>query len=99
MSNSKDMSFLDHLEELRWHIIRSTIAVLLVAVLAFLAKDIIFDQIIFGPKRGKLLLVMNYFVQFLNHLEVMPFVLKNFHLEFKAEQFQGNFLLIFGHLF
>ena len=52
MSNSKDMSFLDHLEELRWHIIRSTIAVLLVAVVAFLAKDLIFDQIIFGPKRG-----------------------------------------------
>jgi sec-independent protein translocase protein TatC len=44
MSNSKDMSFLDHLEELRWHIIRSTIAVLIVAVLAFLAKDIIFSH-------------------------------------------------------
>ena len=95
MSNSKDMSFLDHLEELRWHIIRSTIAVLIVAVLAFLAKDIIFDQIIFGPKRG-ILLVMSYFVQFLNHLEVMPSVLMNSHLEFKAEQYQGNFLLIFG---
>ena len=53
MSNSsRDMSFLDHLEELRWHIIRSTISVLLVAVIAFLAKDIIFDQIIFGPKKG-----------------------------------------------
>ena len=52
MSNSKDMSFLDHLEELRWHIIRSTIAVLLVAIVAFLAKDIIFDLIIFGPKKG-----------------------------------------------
>ena len=53
MSNgSKDMSFLDHLEELRWHIIRSTISVLIVAVVAFLAKDIIFDQIIFGPKKG-----------------------------------------------
>ncbi len=49
---SGDMSFLDHLEELRWHIIRSTISVLLVAILAFLAKDIIFDQIIFGPKKG-----------------------------------------------
>ena len=53
MNNSSgDMSFLDHLEELRWHIIRSTISVLLVAVIAFLAKDIIFDQIIFGPKKG-----------------------------------------------
>ena len=55
MSKSRDMSFLDHLEELRWHIIRSTIAILLVAVVAFLAKDIIFDQIIFGPKKGCLL--------------------------------------------
>ena len=53
MSNpSRDMSFLDHLEELRWHIIRSTISVLLVAIVAFLSKDIIFDQIIFGPKKG-----------------------------------------------
>ena len=53
MNNSSgDMSFLDHLEELRWHIIRSTISVLLVAVIAFLAKDVIFDQIIFGPKKG-----------------------------------------------
>ena len=52
MSNTKDMSFLDHLEELRWHIIRSTISVLIVAVFAFLAKEIIFDLIIFGPKKG-----------------------------------------------
>ena len=52
MSKSRDMSFLDHLEELRWHILRSTISILLFATVAFLAKDIIFDQIIFGPKKG-----------------------------------------------
>lgn len=34
----KEMSFLDHLEELRWHLIRSTLAVLIVAVAAFIAK-------------------------------------------------------------
>lgn len=52
MTNQKDeMSFLDHLEELRWHLIRSTIAVLIVAVLAFIYKDYIF-AIIFGPKQG-----------------------------------------------
>ncbi|MEQ9007144.1 MAG: twin-arginine translocase subunit TatC, partial [Ekhidna sp.] len=27
MSDEKEMSFLDHLEELRWHIIRSLIAI------------------------------------------------------------------------
>ena len=37
MSKSREMSFLDHLEELRWHILRSTISILLFATVAFLA--------------------------------------------------------------
>lgn len=48
----KEMSFLDHLEELRWHLIRATLAVVLVACAAFLAKNFIFDVIIFGPKNA-----------------------------------------------
>lgn len=44
------MSFLQHLEELRWHLVRSTIAILVGAILAFVFKNIIFDVIIFGPK-------------------------------------------------
>ena len=48
----KDMSFLDHLEELRWHLIRATIAVVSMGFVAFLMKDFIFDGIIFGPKRA-----------------------------------------------
>ena len=46
MSKSKDMSFLDHLEELRWHLIRSVISILIFGFIAFLAKEIIFDIII-----------------------------------------------------
>ena len=52
MSKYKDMSFLDHLEELRWHLIRSVISILIFGFIAFLAKEIIFDIIIFGPKKG-----------------------------------------------
>ena len=53
MSDSveKEMSFLDHLEELRWHIVRSLIAILVFAVGAFVAKKIIFHDIILGPSR------------------------------------------------
>ncbi len=50
MSPKKEMSFLDHLEELRWHLIRSVIAIVLVGVVAFIFKDFIFDKILFGPK-------------------------------------------------
>lgn len=46
----KEMSFLEHLEVLRWHIVRSFLAVLVFAILAFIFKDIIFDEIILKPK-------------------------------------------------
>jgi len=52
MSTNKEMSFLQHLEALRWHLIRSTIAILLFATLAFIFKDILFDQIILAPGRA-----------------------------------------------
>jgi len=45
-----EMSFLDHLEELRWHLIRSVLAVMVMAVLAFVFQDFIFTEIIFKPK-------------------------------------------------
>jgi len=51
-SNPNEMSFLDHLEELRWHLIRSTIAVVLIGSVAFLLDDFIFDTILFGPKKA-----------------------------------------------
>lgn len=43
------MSFLDHLEELRWMLVRSTIAIVLIAIVTFFVSDYIFDVIIFGP--------------------------------------------------
>lgn len=50
MSEKDEMSFLGHLEELRWHLIRATLAVVIVAVVAFVFKDFIFDVLLFGPK-------------------------------------------------
>lgn len=46
---AKEMSFLDHLEELRWHLIRSTVAVVIIGVAAFIAKSFIFDTLLMGP--------------------------------------------------
>ncbi|PKP13253.1 MAG: twin-arginine translocase subunit TatC [Bacteroidetes bacterium HGW-Bacteroidetes-3] len=46
----KDMSFLDHVEELRWHLVRSSAAIFVFGIIAFLMKDFIFNKIIFAPK-------------------------------------------------
>ena len=51
MKNPNEMSFLDHLEDLRWHLIRSCLSILILASIAFMTKDFIFDTIIFGPKK------------------------------------------------
>ena len=50
-SQDREMSFVDHLEELRWHIVRSLIAVLVIAVVIFLYMDVFFDTVIMGPLR------------------------------------------------
>jgi sec-independent protein translocase protein TatC len=52
---AKEMSFLDHLEDLRWHLLRSVIAILLAGVAAFVAKDFVFDVLLFGPKNNDFL--------------------------------------------
>lgn len=43
------MSFIDHLEALRWHIIRSLLVIVILAILMFIYIDWIFDTIIMGP--------------------------------------------------
>lgn len=44
-----EMSFLQHLEELRWHLVRSAIVIVVLAVTAFVMNDFVFDTVIFGP--------------------------------------------------
>jgi sec-independent protein translocase protein TatC len=46
----KEMSFLEHLEELRWHIIRSILAIVVFMIIAFIFKNFLFGTIILGPK-------------------------------------------------
>ena len=46
-----EMSFLDHLEELRWHLIRSLTAIFVFAIAAFASKGVIFGEIILGPSK------------------------------------------------
>lgn len=46
-----EMSFFEHIEVLRWHIIRSVVALFVFAILAFTFYDFVFNDIIMGPKR------------------------------------------------
>lgn len=49
-NKEKDLPFLAHLEELRWHVIRAIIALVIFASVAFIYKGVIFDEIILKPR-------------------------------------------------
>lgn len=46
-----EMSFFQHLEALRWHLIRSVAVVVFLGLSAFFMNDFLFDTVIFGPLR------------------------------------------------
>ncbi len=45
----KEMTFLQHLEALRWHLVRSAAVIMIFAISAFCMNDFVFDTVIFGP--------------------------------------------------
>lgn len=47
----KEMTFLEHLEELRWHLIRSVAAIVILSIAVFIAKDVVWHSVILAPSR------------------------------------------------
>ncbi|MDC9721387.1 MAG: twin-arginine translocase subunit TatC [Urechidicola sp.] len=47
-----EMSFLDHLEELRWHLVRSTLAIFVVAIVIFTFRETVYDDFLLAHLEG-----------------------------------------------
>ena len=52
LGQPQEMSFIDHLEALRWHIIRAAISIVVFASIAFFSKEFLFHDLILGPSRA-----------------------------------------------
>ncbi len=50
-NDKKEMGFFDHIEALRWNIMRSAIVIVVFSIVAFTQKKFIFDDLLFGPTR------------------------------------------------
>ena len=111
MKNKEEMSFLDHLEILRWHLIRSGIAILLFSILAFIFKEIIFDVVLLAPKDPNFL-TYRFLCNISQALGLgdalcikeSPFSLMNINMagQFSAHlltSFYAGFILAFPHVF
>lgn len=51
-SSENEMSFLEHLEELRWHLVRSVVVIVVLGGIAFVFKQVVFDSIIMAPSKS-----------------------------------------------
>ena len=49
-NNTDEMTFWEHLEDLRWVFIRSLIAIIVISIIAFLNKTFVFEHILLAPK-------------------------------------------------
>lgn len=50
--DSAEMSFLEHLEVFRWHLVRSSIAIAVFTIVAFVFKSFVFDTIILAQTKS-----------------------------------------------
>ncbi len=66
-TEQKEMSFFDHLEELRWRIFRTGGVVLLFSLFAFVFKGFVFDNIIFAPTYSDFI-AYEYWCDLINYL-------------------------------
>lgn len=98
--NLNEMSFLDHLEELRWLLVRSTIAVIIMAFLTYFISDYLFDTIIFGPTRPNFITYtffcdLSHALGFADSICIteMPFIIQNTEMEGQVNMFVWMCLL------
>ena len=86
------MSFLDHLEELRWHIIRSVAAILVFSIGAYLVSGFIWDEIIFGPTRTDFW-TFRKLCALAEKLNSPALCIGDFSFEIQNRQITGQFLM------
>lgn len=97
-SANAEMAFVDHIEELRWHIIRSLAVILVFSILAFFKIEWIWDNIILGPAHTDFI-AYRLLCQFGNKIGISALCLQEINLEFQNTELSGQFMLSFSTSF
>jgi len=105
-----EMSFLDHLEELRWLLVRCSAAVIFMAFLTYFISDYLFDTIIFGPTRPSFFTYrffcdLSHYLGFADSICIteLPFIIQNTEMEGQVNMFVwmcvlAGFILAFPYI-
>jgi len=90
--DESEMTFWEHLEALRWHIVRSVAAVLVLAIAAFLNKDLIFKTIILAPKSSEFI-TNRLLCKLGDFLSLPSLCIGTFNLKLINIQMAGQFMI------
>jgi sec-independent protein translocase protein TatC len=88
----KEMSFWEHLEELRGHLIRSVAAILIFSIIAFINKKLIFDYVILAPKNPHFI-TNRFFCKMGELLSLDGLCIGNFNLSLQNINMSGQFMM------
>ncbi|MEL6557784.1 MAG: twin-arginine translocase subunit TatC [Bacteroidota bacterium] len=94
VEDEAEMSFLDHLEHLRWHLIRSLIAIAVISIAFLIFPDILFQQVLFAPTKTDFWTFRMFckLSEFVNVdalcIEELPFILQ-------SRKMTGQFMMYF----
>ncbi len=89
-----EMSFIDHLEELRWHIVRALIGIMVGAVVVFSNVGYVVDQIMMGPIHNDFI-TYKWLCSLGHRLNTEELCLQDFKLQFLSNAMTEQFLMTF----
>lgn len=96
-SEGAEMTFWEHLEELRWHLVRSIAAIFILAIIAFLNKDFLFNNVLLTPKSSDfitnrwLCALGKYLSEEWNATSAQSLCIENFNLKLINIKMAGQF--------
>ncbi len=93
-----EMSFMDHIEDLRWHIVRAIAAILICAIIIFFNIEWIFDHIILGPAHSTFI-AYRWLCSLGNLLHIKALCLGDMNLSFQSTELSGQFMTAFSSSF
>lgn len=92
------MAFTDHIDDLRKHIIRSLIVIIIFSVVAFLNIEWIFQRIIFAPSRPEFI-SNEIMCTIAKKFEIENLCMEGFTMDFQNTQLSGQFMMSFSSSF
>lgn len=93
-----EMAFVDHIEELRWHIIRSLFVIILSSIIVFFKIEWIFDHIIMGPAHPDFV-SYRILCKVGQYFGISALCLQEINIEFQNTELAGQFMMSFSTSF